>query len=272
VVPTVHDVRGHPVPGVSGVPPAPVPTGGPTAPFRLLLDRLQAPTRAASAPRPVAIPRRIPPSQLRPPTFPAHAVGPQSALRVTVPQVAAWARPVTTPDKRALAESIRRSARTAGLDPALSVAVARAESSLDPAAKSSDGRSAGTFQVLPTTAAEMRRKIANGTVERPAGTDDVALGVGYLRYLHDLFGRDAHLAKGLDTVAVEDADQRRLFAVAAFNAGEGRVAGAQKKAAAAGGDPTRFADVAPYLPKITQHYVPRVLAYARAERAATVTV
>ena len=39
------------------------------------------------------------------------------------------------------------------------------------------------------TAAEMRRKIAAGTIARPAGTDDVALGVGYLRYLHGVFAR-----------------------------------------------------------------------------------
>jgi soluble lytic murein transglycosylase-like protein len=272
VVPTVHDVRGHPVPGISGVPPLPVPPAGANGPFRLMLDRLLAPKPSAAVQRPVAVPRRIPASELTPPVFPRAGVAPQAAVRVTAPESPDWARPVAEPGKRALAESIRSSARTAGVDPALSVAVARAESNLDPGAKSSDGRSAGTFQVLPTTAAEMRRKIAAGTVERPAGTDDVALGVGYLRYLHDLFGRDAKLARGLHTVAVEDAGQRRLFAVAAFNAGEGRVARAQAKAAAAGGDPTRFADVAPYLPQITQRYVPRVLAYARAERAATVTV
>jgi len=90
----------------------------------------------------------------------------------------------------------------------------------------------------------------------------VALGVGYLRYLHDLFGRQAHLAHGVATVPVPDAGERRLFAVAAFNAGEGRVAAAQARARATGGDPTHFADVRRFLPPITRAYVGRVAAYA----------
>jgi len=119
--------------------------------------------------------------------------------------------------------------------------------------------------VTHATAAAMRQRIGRGTVVRPPGTDDVALGVGYLRYLQDLFGRQARLAPGLETAAVRDADERRLFAVAAFNAGEGRVARAQAHAAATGGDPTRFADVRHFLPSVTQGYVERVVAYARQE-------
>ena len=67
---------------------------------------------------------------------------------------------------------------------------------------------------------------------------------------------------GRTTVPVADAGERRLFAVAAFNAGEGRVAEAQARARNAGGDPTRFADVRPFLPSITQTYVGRVAGYA----------
>jgi soluble lytic murein transglycosylase-like protein len=169
------------------------------------------------------------------------------------------------PAKQALAAAIRRAADSAGVEPALSVAVARAESNLDPKAKSSDGLSVGTFQVTHYTAAEMKRKIAAGTVERPPGTDDVALGVGYLRYLHDLFERNTRLARNLETVPIGDADERRLFAVAAYNAGEGRVAQAQAKAAARGKDPAVFANVRPFLPPITRDYVQRVVGYAREE-------
>src|SRR5262249_57481866 len=111
-----------------------------------------------------------------------------------------------------------------GGEPALSVAVARAESSLNPAARSADGASVGTFQVLPSTAAEMRRKFRAGVVERPQGSDDVALGVGYLRYLHDVFGRGARLGHGPATVAVVDPAQRQPFSPAAFNAGQGPAA------------------------------------------------
>jgi len=96
-----------------------------------------------------------------------------------------------------------------------------------------------------------------------AGSDDVALGVGYLRYLHDLFGRDARHGRGLHTIAVGDESERQRFAVAAFNAGEGTVARAQARAAAGGADPTRFADVRRFLPSTTQGYVERVVGYAR---------
>jgi soluble lytic murein transglycosylase-like protein len=208
---------------------------------------------------------------------PLRLQGPSSAPRQLTPRslppsarsdrVSAAERPHA---KHALAAAIRRAADRAGVEPALSVAVARAESNLDPKAKSSDGLSVGSFQVTLYTAAEMKRKIAAGTVERPPGTDDVALGVGYLRYLHDLFGRNARLARGLETVPVEDTGERRLFAVAAYNAGEGRVAQAQAKAAASGQDPTVFANVRPFLPPITQGYVQRVVGYAREETDATV--
>src|SRR5262249_37734999 len=100
----------------------------------------------------------------------------------------------------------------------------------------------------------------------------VALGVGYLRYLHDLFGRNAQLGHGLRTIAVADPSERERFAVAAFNAGEGTVARAQARAAGAGGDPPRFAGVGRFLPSTTQGYVERVAAYAAEESPTTVEV
>src|SRR5439155_4683 len=130
--------------------------------------------------------------------------------------------------------------------------------------------------------------------DRPAGTpgwrsagvgptvhDDVLRGLAPPRAVRPLAppvqrclarrapGRRSTLAPGLATVPVRDGSERRLFAVAAYNAGEGRVARAQARAAAAGGDPTRFTDVRRFLPGTTQGYVDRVVAYARAETAAT---
>jgi soluble lytic murein transglycosylase-like protein len=254
VIPTVHEVRGAPVPGLSGV--FPRPASGALS-FRELLERL-APTRQPAA--------RLGPGRILPAARPIRPV----VLRTARPVSARSPAPAPAA-KEALASAIRTAAGSAGVEPALSVAVARAESNLDPRARSTDGRSVGTFQVTAATAAEMRRKIAARSVVRPPGSDDVALGVGYLRYLHGIFGRSARLAPGLSTVPVDDASERRLFAVAAFNAGEGRVARAQARAAANGGDPTRFADVRAYLPGITQRYVDRVVAYAGEERAAAAT-
>jgi len=240
VVSNLHDVIGAPTPGVSGVSPRPVPHASHFG--NVLRDVLGRAGGDAPA-------RVSPPAPQRQPTAAQPAAHPRRGAHV----------PHAKGDVRA---SIRRAAASVGVDPAVSLGVARAESNFDPQARSSDGLSVGTFQVTHATAAEMRRKIAAHVVTRPTGTDDVALGVGYLRYLHDLFGRQAHLAHGLATVPVPDAGERRLFAVAAFNAGEGRVAQAQARARATGGDPTHFADVRRFLPSITRAYVGRVAGYA----------
>ena len=240
MVSTLHDVIGAPTPGVSGVTPRPAPHAPEFG--HVLRDALgRARGDAAARVSPVAPQPQRPAAEPRAyPRRPAHVPHAKSDLRT----------------------AIRRASASVGVDPAVSLGVARAESNFDPRARSSDGLSVGTFQMTHGTAAEMRRKIAAHVVTRPTGTDDVALGVGYLRYLHDLFGRQAHLAHGIATVPVPDAGERRLFAVAAFNAGEGRVAAAQARARATGGDPTHFADVRRFLPPITRAYVGRVAAYA----------
>ena len=242
VVSNLHDVIGAPTPGVSGVTPRPVPQASHFG--HVLRDVLQHTRGDAPASLPPPTPERQPPA-VQPAAHPRR--------QAHVPHA-----------RNDVQASIRRAAASVGVDPAVSLGVARAESNFDPQAHSSDGLSVGTFQVTNATAAEMRRKIAAHVVSRPTGTDDVALGVGYLRYLHDLFGRKAQLAHGLATVAVPDAGERRLFAVAAFNAGEGRVAQAQARARATGGDPTHFADVRRFLPSITRAYVGRVAGYAAA--------
>jgi soluble lytic murein transglycosylase-like protein len=286
VIPTVHDVKGAPVPGLTGAAATPPRHQE----FRLLLKGMLDQRAAGTAPageKSVAAPGRVVPAErstvpLRDP-FRAPGMVPARQRAVSTGAVRSTAKAPKAPcpiaaapevapravgrsgRKAALVSAIHQASRVAGVPPALSVAVARAESALNPNAVSPDGRSVGTFQVLHSTKAEMRRKIAAGAVDRLPGSDDVALGVGYLRYLHDLFGKSAKLGRNLETVAIDDADQRRLFAVAAFNAGEGRVARAQARAAAAGLDPTRFDDVQPFLPVTTRGYVERVKAFAREE-------
>ena len=271
VVPTIRDVVGSPVSGLPSAASA-VPSGINT-PFDRLMEQVlrqehegaKAPSKAAPSirvPRMAAIRRAQP---LRAPRTTLPIVIPRGVTpkRETAPVATTGIR--TRAGRQMVASAIRKAAAAAGIDSALSVAVARAESNLNPSARSSDGRSKGTFQVLPSTAAEMHRKFAAGTVVRPSGHDDVAVGVGYLRYLHDLFARGGSLTSKLDAVAVHDRDDLRQFAVAAFNAGEGRVAQAQKRAAAVGLNPSSFDDIRKFLPQSTRAYVDRVAGYTEEE-------
>lgn len=173
--------------------------------------------------------------------------------------IGAW---LETPRQRALAAAITRASQQVGVAPELSLAVAVAESSLDPTARSADGLSSGTFQVTGATAADVRRRIAARELARPPGGDDVALGVAHLRYLDHIFARDAHLGGDLRTVPIENPHERSRFAVAAYNAGQGRVARAQEQAAALRRDPTRYESIRSFLPRITQQYVDRVMRYS----------
>ena len=207
-------------------------------------DRLNGPSRALAA------------SASR-----AAAPAPEGDADVSgAPQsIAAWLR---TPRQRALADAITRASDHVGVSSDVSLAVAVAESSLDPTAQASDGLSSGTFQVTSPTESDIRRRIRDGEIVRPPGNDDVALGVAHLSWLHDLFGRDATLGGKLRTVPVADTSERTRFAVAAYNAGEGRVARAQERAAALRRDPTRYENIRAFLPGITQRYVDRVMRYS----------
>ena len=84
------------------------------------------------------------------------------------------------------------------------------------------------------------------------------LGVGYLRHLHDIFSEETNLMGKMKTVPVKSAGELEKLAVAAFNAGQGNVAQAQRKARSLGKDPTEYAAIEPFLPASTRAYVARV--------------
>jgi soluble lytic murein transglycosylase-like protein len=85
------------------------------------------------------------------------------------------------------------------------------------------------------------------------------LGTSYLRYLHDIFQTPTDLPNDHRTRSAADKASLEKLAVAAFNAGEGRVASAQHRAERAGKDPSHYDEVAPYLPESTRNYVSRVI-------------
>lgn len=149
-----------------------------------------------------------------------------------------------------------------GVDPFLSLAVASAESGFDSNAVSRDGfASKGVFQLLDSTAATILKRIdKNAESYRPFDPQqNIDLGVRYLRYLHDVFSTKSELPNELNTTPAANSAALEKLAVAAFNAGEGRVAAAQRQAQRAGKDPGQYEDVETYLPESTREYVLKVM-------------
>lgn len=149
-----------------------------------------------------------------------------------------------------------------GLDPSLTMAVVKAESSFNTTAVSRDGHaSKGLFQLLDTTGKTLlSRSEDTGRKYDPFNPDlNMELGTSYLKYLHSIFDNSTELPNKLKTHKAADADSLEKLAVAAFNAGEGRVASAQRRSERAGKDPSQYEHVAPFLPRSTREYVSRVV-------------
>jgi hypothetical protein len=164
-------------------------------------------------------------------------------------------------------ELIRGHAMQNGVDPLLGISIVASESSFNPAAVSQDGHeSKGLFQLLDSTGRELKAQLKESftTVDEYnpfEPKENVELGINYLRKLHDYFGKETTLHDGLMTYQAANASSLEELAVAAFNAGEGRVAQAQAKAKAAGREPGEFEEVARYLPETTVDYVKKVISY-----------
>ena len=69
----------------------------------------------------------------------------------------------------------------------------------------------------------------------------------YMKDLNRFFGKQTNLGTGFDTIPVHDLSGRKIFVLAAFNAGEGRIARAQRLAEASGKNPELWEDVVKFL-------------------------
>lgn len=139
---------------------------------------------------------------------------------------------------------IRQQARDKGLDPALIAAVVYAESRFRDVTSPAGAK--GLMQILPSTAEYIARKSGGTQFEQgdlASPQINIAYGSFYLRYLLDKYSGNT------------------LLAVAAYNAGEGKVDEWVARARGSGED-FRVARHIPY--RETRDYVARVLA-ARAE-------
>jgi soluble lytic murein transglycosylase-like protein len=104
---------------------------------------------------------------------------------------------------REIQQMIRSQAQAQGVDPALALAVASAESDFDPAAVSRTG-AVGVMQLMPRTAAWLGKRLGR-SLDRANLADNIAGGVAFLRYLLAATPGDPHTAigayyQGLDSV------------------------------------------------------------------------
>jgi membrane-bound lytic murein transglycosylase D len=176
-----------------------------------------------------------PPPLPKPPTRPG-APAPTSAVQL-VPHYNLWMarvrdRPLPV-RAAALMPKLRAAFIAEGIPPELAW-LAEAESSLNPAAKSPVGAK-GLFQFMPETAKAMGLSTVLPD-ERADPEKSARAAARYLRSLHGRFGNWA-------------------LALAAYNAGEGRVSRTLTKQRA-----TTFTAIADALPAETRMYVPKVCA------------
>jgi soluble lytic murein transglycosylase-like protein len=116
---------------------------------------------------------------------------------------------------------------------------------------------------MEATGKEQLREIAPGQRYNPFNpSQNIQLGVSYLKEMRDSFSDDTKLHKGLSTTAGANEQEARRLAVAAYNAGPGRVARAQELARAQGRDPAHYRNIERYLPRETRQYVKKVESFA----------
>ena len=130
---------------------------------------------------------------------------------------------------------------------------------------------AGEFQLEKKTAIRLGLTVSKENDQRFDIDDASAATAKYLKIIDDAFKDTTKLEKDLKTTGVSNSEERLKFTLAAFNAGEGRIARAQLMAEAVGKDPQKWEDVKNFLEaagasakksREIEHYVAQVLVYA----------
>ena len=129
---------------------------------------------------------------------------------------------------------------------------------------------AGDFQLERETAKRLGLTVTTRNDERFDADNAAAASAKYLKIHDRTFRKKTILSGTLSTTPMEDPNERKKFSLAAFNAGEGRIAKAQILAKQHGKDPTKWDDVKEYLTaagasvtksREIQRYVEKILEY-----------
>ena len=120
---------------------------------------------------------------------------------------------------------------------------------------------AGHFQFTPETAKRYGLSVSKNNDQRFDIDYASSAAARYLKDLDTMFGKRTTLSRQRDTIAVTGVSERKKFVLGAFDAGEGRVADAQRLAEKAGKNPQLWSEVAAYLAEETKRYVETVPRY-----------
>lgn len=108
-------------------------------------------------------------------------------------------------------------------------------------------RAAGHFQFEPDTATRYGLRVSKENDQRFDIHRASSAAARYLKDLHKMFGQKTDLPGGRVTTAVKNISERKKFVIGAFNAGEGRVAEAQRLAERSGENPRLWSDVREFI-------------------------
>jgi membrane-bound lytic murein transglycosylase MltF len=106
---------------------------------------------------------------------------------------------------------------------------------------------AGDFQMDKATAQRMGLHVSKKDDERFDIDSSSAAAAKYLKTMDNHFRKETTLQEDVKTMPIEDTEERKKFDIAAYNAGDSRIAQAQKFALEAGDDPTKWDNVQKYL-------------------------
>jgi membrane-bound lytic murein transglycosylase F len=164
---------------------------------------------------------------------------PQAAATVSKDsRVVSLLDPTTLEVVKKYGPTIRASAVKYSLDWRLVLAMMRQESRFLPDARSHKG-AMGLMQLMPLTAEEISRDIKSNDISHPS--ENIRGGVFYLRRLYDAFE------------GVSESERMKL-ALAAYNAGIGRIYDAQEVAAYFHDDPGNWQSIKGALPLLSKRY------------------
>lgn len=189
------------------------------------------------------------------------------------PNMSTWLKRDTTNVKRALEKGSAFFDKDDDLDVHTLEAVYAQESSFGQTrGKRGSKGPAGDFQIKKSTARSVGMTVTDKKDSR-FDIDSASIGAAALLKRSDrYFAKKTKLDGEIVTTPINDSGERKKFALAAYNAGDARIAQAQDLARKAGRDPTNWNQVKEYLEAAgaserqtneTREYVEKILGYEK---------